>query len=120
MEKAAVAESLRGVDKDGYVVQKVRRAYRRLGAEIRTLPAQDLLWGHLYLVWLAESPRHFTHSPTYWGRSTNLPAGGVRSRSRGCAGRYRGWVPVSATLANRSFAVFHPSTRDHASPCPAP
>src|SRR3712207_3420214 len=38
----------------------------------------------------------------------------------GCAGRYRGWVPVSATLANRSFAVFHPSTRDQASPCPAP
>src|SRR3712207_2614722 len=120
MEKAAVAEGLTRGDEDGYVVQKVRRAYRWLGAEIRTLPAQDFLRGHLYLVWIAQSPRHLTHSPTYRGRSTDLPAGGVRGRSRGCAGRYRGWVPVSATLANRSLAVFHPSTRDHASPCPAP
>src|SRR3712207_3420219 len=81
--KAAVAESLTRGDEDGYVVQMVRRAYRWLGAEIRTLPAQDLLRGHLYLVRIAQSPRHLTHSPTYRGRSTDLPAGGVRSRSRG-------------------------------------
>src|SRR3712207_1110886 len=52
--KAAVAESLTRGDEDGYVVQMVRRAYRWLGAEIRTLPAQDLLRGHLYLVRIAQ------------------------------------------------------------------